>query len=44
MIFYGIKSQGLKMNPLDLANSISHFRKTAAMLNKIANIFPVKCC
>jgi len=32
------------MNPLDFAMLNSHIRKTAAILNKIANIFPAKCC
>ena len=42
MIFVGNTGQDMKMNPMDYATTISHIRKTAAILNKIANIFPNK--
>ena len=32
------------MNPMDYALITSHIIKTAAILKKIANIFPNKCC
>jgi len=33
----------MKMNPMDYAIINSHILKTAAILKKIANIFPAKC-
>ena len=44
MICFGNTGQDMKMNPLDYAKLISHILKTAAILKKIANIFPSKCC
>jgi tRNA G37 N-methylase TrmD len=39
----GNTGQDMKMNPMDYAIINSHILKTAAILKKIANIFPAKC-
>jgi hypothetical protein len=41
-MIFGNTGKEMKMNPMDLAKSISHIRKTAAILNKIGNIIPTK--
>jgi tRNA G37 N-methylase TrmD len=40
----GNTGQDLKMNPMDYAIATLHIIKTAAILKKIANIFPNKHC
>ena len=39
----GNTGQEMNMNPMDYAITPSHILKTAAILNKIANIYPNKC-
>jgi hypothetical protein len=34
----------MNVNPMDNVTTTSHILKAAAILNKIANIIPNKCC
>ncbi len=40
--FFGNQNQEMIIGPMDYATTISHIRKNAAILKKIANIIPVK--
>ena len=42
--FVGNSGQDMKVHPMDYVLTTSHILKTAAILNKIANIIPTKCC
>jgi hypothetical protein len=44
LCFFGNTGQDAIMNPMDYALTTSHILNAAAILNKIANIFPIKCC
>ena len=42
--FFGNTGQDAIMNPIGYVLTTSHILNAHAILNKIANIFPIKCC